>query len=320
MEMLEMYDRDRERAVAAFGRGLHIDSVYDDLTREGKRWIAADGKAHEERRKLVVATFVLEVVERLAPGESGGTINRLIVWARQFLIDQKVPSRLEITWHLALIGLLEYHPVGGDALGVEMEYVRDRYPADPAFNLPWGFLAVQNDLPRGIANLDLVDMKSRDHPWDTWNADYLTRAETYYQKALADPATSAEARVRIAEFRLRRGSPDGALDVLKPADGESHDPAIRYLSALLQGWAFEAKTDDENATRSFRKALAFIPNAYAAAVGLAAELTVAGSRDEAGDVMQEALLHPVADPWLSHLYPDYRRYPDLMAKLRTELK
>jgi tetratricopeptide (TPR) repeat protein len=159
-----------------------------------------------------------------------------------------------------------------------------------------------------------------DHQWDTWEIPFLEHAESLYSKALANPATAGEARVRIAELRLKANRPDEALAMLQEADRTSRDKETRYLSALQQGWAYTLKQDRPHAIEAFRKALAFLPEAPVASVALGAQLLLDGQRDEAGRVTDAALKSDVRDPWLYHRIPEYRMWPEWIGQLREQLK
>lgn len=366
VEMLDLYERRRELALTGFGTNLHVDSVYDELTREGKKWVAAKGPAEIDRRRLVLATFVLEIVERLAPDREqtmaeseiralargtaaprgGGSATaptnrssaaaadtewgvamRLVNWVRQQLVDQRTAPPLEIVWHQAFIGLIQYYAmkeggapntmVIGD-LKIELEYLRDRYPKEPQFLLAWAWGDYWDYRPD--ASMLWSEKMDVDHLWDTWDIPFLHSAEGYYAAALANASTAAEAKVRIAEMRLKRNDPDGALAILHDVDATSGDREIRYLSSLEQGWAYDMKGDVAKSIESFRRALAFLPDAQTASIALAGALMIGGQPDEASDLVDRALTEHVLDPWIFHRYPAFEHYPDLMNKLREELK
>jgi hypothetical protein len=366
VEMLDLYERRRDLALTGFGDNLHVDSVYSELTREAKKWIAAKGPNEAERRRMVLATFVLEVVARLAPdreqseaekdiraqargaatprgGGSGapptnrgsldatdtewGVAMRLVNFVRQLLVDQKTPPPLEIVWHQAFIGLIEYYAMKEGLapnrsvitdLQMEMEYVRGRYPKEPQFLLAWAWGDYWDYRPDG--SMLWSEKMDFDHIWDTWDIPFLHSAAGYYASALANPATAPEAKVRIAEMRLKRGDADGALSMLQDVDATSRDREIRYLSSLEQGWAYDMKGNGAKAIESFRKALAFLPDAQTASIALAGSLIIDGHADEASELIDRAMTAHALDPWIFHRYPEFEHYPDLMNRLREELK
>ena len=146
LDMLNLYEGDRALAVASFGDHLHLDSIWDEIKKKniGEHWIAANGKADENRRRLLLATFVIEVINLEDPDEwscnpaprrgpappaappfrlgapSGGaqpppsavgpcdTVKRMIEWVCSDLRDQRLPPPLERTWHMAVEALLEH--------------------------------------------------------------------------------------------------------------------------------------------------------------------------------------------------------------------
>jgi|SRR5579862_4518436 len=314
MEMVDLYERRRETALRALGDRLHVDSIFDDLTRQGAAWIDARGKSEAPRRALVMATFVLEVVDHAFPS---ATTAKLITWVRQQVLDRQKPSEIERLWHLALIAQLEVNQ-DADQMARELEYVRDRFPTEPEFELARGWLEYSQYQP-GESMLWQSKM-GVDHLWNSWEIPFLEHAEALYSKALADPAAGAEARVRIAELRLKRNHPDEALEILQDADRLSHDTDVRYLSALEEGWAYGLKNDRAHAITAFRRALAFLPAAPIASIALSGQLLIDGQRDEAMTVIDESLNSDVTDPWLYHRVPEYRHWPEWIAKLREVLQ
>jgi tetratricopeptide (TPR) repeat protein len=313
MEMLDLYERRREMALTAFGDRLHVDSVFDELTRDGRKWVDAKGRQEAPRRALVMATFALEVVDRALPSD---TTRRLIDWVRQQVLNTQKPSPIELLWHFALVAQLEVIQDTRE-MSRELEYVRDRFPTEPRFDLARGWLEYASYNPGSMLWTSKMGL---DHQWDTWEIPFLEHAESLYSKALANPATGGEARVRIAELRLKANRPDEALAMLQEADRTSRDKETRYLSALQQGWAYTLKQDRPHAIEAFRKALAFLPDAPVASVALGAQLLLDGQRDEAGRVTDAALKSDVRDPWLYHRIPEYRLWPEWIGQLREQLK
>jgi tetratricopeptide (TPR) repeat protein len=356
MEMLDLYERRRDLALTGLQDKLQIVSIYGELTGGAKKWISEKGPAEAPRRRLVLATFVLEVVQHMAPTRemspaestvralawagappkaapnstgapprtsldpltNWGVALRLLQFVRQELVNQKEPLPLETVWHQALIGLLEYYG-HTDGLYEELNYMRERYPHDTAFLLPHAWAEYYSYRPPPPSML-WADKVVKDHIWDTWDTGLFHFGEDYYADALANPPTAAEARVRIGEMRVKRNDADGALEILHEVDMMSHDKEVRYLSSLEQAWAYLLKDDKPHAMDSYRRALAFVPDAQAASVGLAGLLVIDGQPDEANDVMTRALTGDVLDPWMFHRYPAYMHFDELLERLRTELK
>ncbi len=327
MEMLDLYERHRDLAVAGFGDHIHLDSVWNELMRDGKTWIDADGKDHADRRRLVLVTFIVDVLDRLAPedGRENATMRpRLIDWACDQLAAHH-PLPAERDWRLAIIATLE-HRRSFLLVAQQLERASQRFPDEPRFLLVRAWLATERPSAPSSASPGppnpnpCLDALTDDHIWHTCDAPFFHDSKERFERAMQVPSIAAEARVQLAELHIKREHPDVAIELLRGADGMTDDPQIKYLCALLEGWAYMQKNDPARATTAFRRALAAIPNGQSAAVGLAANLLLDGNRDEPANLITRVLTNSVTDPWRTHWWPEYRRWPELMARLRGELQ
>ncbi len=344
-QMLQLYDRDRATAVANFGTNLHIDSVWDEIKANGQKWIKAGGPADAPRRRMLLATFLLEVIDRLAPrdlkfaakpverpGKGGGsfppdpTVRRLLEWICDDIRSQHETQPLERVWHLALIAEYE-HIVGKgilsdsylDALAEHMVHAEKRLPAEPRWVLIRAWLAAHEKPPLPLVGPCGVALKS-DHVWETCDAMFMDHSEEKYAKAMATPGVEAEARIEFAELHLKREHWDTVIQLTNEADGLTDDPELRYMSALLRGFAYNAKDDPRRAAASFQLALNAVPRAQTAAINLATALLLDGSPETVPTIVDSALSADVVDPWLFHRGGEYRHFPEYMATLRNGLK
>jgi hypothetical protein len=318
MDMLDLYEHDRRLAVASFGDHLHLDSVWDELKAGSHKWINAKGAKDADRRRLVLATFVLEVVN-LRASDDTGPAGRLIDWVCDELRTRRDPLPAERTWHMALIALLE-HWGAGSFLETHLLHAEQRFPDEPRWLLIRAWCENHHGLPPPPPPHPCWDRVHSDHIWETCDAAFFAHTEDKYEQAMAVPAIAAEARVEFAFLHLKRAHYDVVLQLLNGAGSQTNDKELRYISELLQAWAYTGKGDTKRATAAFQLAANAIPHAQTAAIGLASNLLILGSRDAGARLLDAALTSDVADPWLSHRGGEYRRWPQLIAQLREALK
>jgi cytochrome c-type biogenesis protein CcmH/NrfG len=138
---------------------------------------------------------------------------------------------------------------------------------------------------------------------------------------LAQDATRNEAAMRLGFFSWRAGHPDRALAYFARVT-RPDDPGQAHLVHLFSAWAHDAMKEPDRAIDSLRAALDDTPGAQTASLHLAVRLHAAGRGQDAKAVMDAmlALDPPVFDPWRNFGYGDLRRWPVLIAELRSTLR
>jgi tetratricopeptide (TPR) repeat protein len=322
-DVLTLYDVGEYDAVA---RGLRtsIDGDHDRtiklLTREAEAWIALNGPSEMPRRRMVAATFALEL--GLAGVDTQWEFSRQAVeWACGVLRRAGKPTEAERQWHLAALALLEatfqpssvilLRPEAG-SLAPHIRHVSDRFPGEPRLALA---RALPDEHEYWKQRIEIVNGVL------AVNESVASVAIPSLERAAQHPDTRAEARLRLGHLEYRRGNFAPALAHLAAAAEGDDDPTRTYLAHLFTGWVHEKAGRPDEAIASFRQALAAV-NGLAAARGLGVRLYEQDNRDEA-DALVKAALEPataVPDPWKVYAYGDFRRFPQLLARLRARLQ
>lgn len=139
-----------------------------------------------------------------------------------------------------------------------------------------------------------------------------------YDAAAADPSTRDEALVRKAMMLVRMSLYGDAVAALDQTGAIADDAMLRYWREVIRAKAFDAMGRFDNAITAYRAALAVVPEAQSARVGLMSTLVRTGQGGDAR-VIAEAIQSARADapdPWWSYTQADYRFFPDLMKRLR----
>jgi len=341
-----------DAVVAALGARIEFGQILKDLKSQGEEWIAAGGGADRGRRELAAATFALEAarvdewrewkwLQEPPPGVPKLPIlywmppPLLIEWGCERFRHDETPRPVERLWQLAalavagrsedtqfLIGFTEL--LGSSVLpaglplhirlirqdmlrrrGVEvfnpqdeighLNHVMDRFPQEPRFVLAQGIV------------------RERDFPDD---------ALKIYAALADDPAVGGEALARLAGLQLRQRRPADALVSADRADRLSRDPYVNYLARLFRGMTLQNLRRDVDAVAAYQSALAVRPATESASVHLAELLFRADNRAAAQSTMADVLAgeSSITDPFLTVAHGDDRFWPELIARLRREIR
>ena len=304
----------------AVARGLRAsiagdpDRVIPMLARDAEAWIKADGAAEVPRRRLVAATFALEL------GLSGidtqwEVTTQAIEWACTLLRRSGPPTELERQWQLAALALLEatFIPPSSAlpealALPAHIGHVNERFPKEPRLALA---RALDDEFEFWARHVALVPGGLTRH-----DDSLAAGAIGALTPAAAQPDTRAEARLRLGILEQHRGNHDLALTHLAAAAEGNDDPTRTYLAHLVSGWAYERTGRTTEAMAAYRRALATL-NGLSAALGLGILLYADDERDEADRIVTAALAAGIEDPWKKYGYGDFRRLTQLIARLRA---
>ena len=303
---LRKYDSVAKALVDANRGDLGI--VLDALKLEADRWVLADGADFVAHRRMVLATFALEVASAGLETQWERS-KQILEWTCARLRKEKTVDQNETTWFEAALALTE----GArdlDALRVHIAHMTSRVPNAPRLTLAQAFVA-ETEYWDDVM-MPSIPGASRVTP------DAAAKA---LERALAQPATRAEAHLRLGYFLSALNRPDEALVHLQQVD-PIDDPGQRYLAQLFAGWIHERRKDHPAAVAAFTAAVAAVPKAPVASTALALRLYSAGERSEAQRVMQDATgaSPPVVDPWRIYGYGDLRRFPYLLARLQGQLR
>jgi tetratricopeptide (TPR) repeat protein len=334
-----------DTAVSAAAAASDFDAILDALKRDGASWIDAAGLAAAPRRRMAAAAFALEVARaadhvdwkwvqavRLnmairADLQSPDFIYwkappLLIEWGCAVLRASGEATAAERLWHLAAISVAQrradYEFLIGSPWDVranpedEIEHLKhatDRFPDEARFVLAQA-IALE---------------------WRTWpprargprlRARPVAEARLALERLTGDGDIGAEAMVRLGALRLRSRDFDGAVDLFETAERRTRDRYLLYLARYFTGQARDQQKQVLAAERAYRAALAVIPRATSSTAALAALLARTGRRGEAGDLAEASLGAgpPPIDPWRTYAAADDRFWPQLVERLRAEVR
>jgi tetratricopeptide (TPR) repeat protein len=338
-ESLERYLKgDYEGAVGNPPRLLRFNA------QDAERWIAADGPAATESRRLAAALFALEYA-----AARQGVLPAMLNWARD-VMSQQPPRPAEALWLRAAIALSEgldrwVYLVEGVAQAGRggtppapptglVRFARTRYPDDPYFQMA-DAIGAEVTATRPLDRLSGPPPQSSTG-WDRIATDRLDagafrlvertaaleRAAGLLERLVSHPALGAEARLRLGYVRLRQGNTDAALAEFDRLPSLTKNSSLRYLGHLYTGWTLGSLGRVQEAVSAYRAALATAPRAQAATALLVGLLVKNDRLDDAEAAAEAFLVADVAaaDPWRSYYVGDFHEYPGLVRELRALLR
>jgi len=334
LALLDRYEGgEREAVVRELAQSSNINEIVQDLQRLGGPWTQARGDAQIHHRRLVAATFALEVATPYFWPEQ---VDPLIEWGCRLLRTDPKGDGGERLWFLTSLavftrarddGRLVTRAGPGGALGQmlppaprltdHVSHVAQYWPDEPRVRLAEGMLlAVSADTepPRDRAWVP-TDALSKDSQEGLRRAR-AARAIEVFSALLTVPAVRSEASVRMGYLQLTLNDPQAALRSFAAAY-DSDDAFIAYLARFLSGRALERLDKRDDAQGMYRAALRLVPHAQSASDALSANLFLAGKVEEAYAVAEDGLSEHggPADPWHEFGYGDRRFVPRLMSQL-----
>ena len=336
---------DFDGAVAEATAPDDIDAILDGLKRDGPAWIDAAGGGEAPRRRLAAATFALEVARaaehvdwkwvqevRLNMGRENKleapdllywkAPPQLIEWGCTQLRGGRPAQEIERVWQLAALAVAQRRSdyeflIGSpwDARGnpedeiTHLSHALERFPQEPRFVLA-----------RAIAI-----------EWRTWSTARrrprfggigLAEAIRAFEPLTRDDAIGAEASVRLGALQVRSRRFDAAADTLARVESATRDRYLLYLARYFTGQARDQQSRREDAERAFRGALEVIPGTTSATIALASLLARHDRRLEATELVEGSLgaNQATVDPWRTYAAADDRFWPELIGRLRGEIR
>lgn len=357
LHRLDLYSEGRyDEAVRDVTLIAHMEAIYDDLLTAGGPWVLAVDSDEQQRRRLVAASFALEIAAVQPPRDDPNwrmfelslVRERLAAWGAVALV-QRVPAAPTIhrppmtvpkqpkerLWYHAAAALLQngatyralVKPADDEnALrpAVVFPLLDDvalrRFPDDPTLILARaGALLSSSD-----ASVSLMGAR---RPSDRTGVAFFTdngrarQAESIYRRLLNDPVVGADANLRLGFIRLLRGDESEARRLLAEVDRRSTDFDAKYCARVLTAWAWQVEKRHAEALVSYRAALELAPNAHTAAVPVAFALQTEGRLEEAEALLHAALIATPRprDPLLTLDRWDGRTFPDRLRVLKEAL-
>ena len=325
-----------EAVVDDLGGDLDFGDLLNQLKRDGPGWIDAAGPEMRERRELVAVTFALEAARAdqwyqwkwiwkpppmTAPGGppyqpfpilDWRPAPLFVEWACERLRKDETPRPIERWWQLAALAVAQrsedvHFLVGDPNIGrggaeignlqdeiKHLDHVVARFPNEPRFMLAQGIARPQ-------------------WPEDAFKA---------FTAVLGDEDVGGEAAMRAGALEMRLRQPDEALQYFERAEDLTRDPYVIYLARFFTGQIRERERQIDAATTAYRGAVAAWPHAQSATMALASLLFDAGRRVEAQTLAGAMLAAepPVRDPWREFVHADNRFWPQLVGRLRAEIR
>lgn len=344
---LDRYSRGEFDAVVAELKSLkNVDGVLEELRLGGEAWVNAGPEAQRARRRLTAATFALEAARaaKYTPwkrvirldawvDEREGKTGKegadrvywnapplLVEWGCALLRQEAKAPAIERVWHLASVaaaqGAGDTEFLIGSPFAARMNvpdeithlwHAQDRFKSEPRLRLAMAVALEFQTWPgrHGVPHV-------RNHAAVAPKLAELVR----------DDAVGAEAAVRMGSLHVRTGRLKEALTILERVETMTRDRYLIYLARYFTGVALEKAGQPDDAEAAYSRALAVIPHAQSATLALAAMLARQDRRAQA-EALVEAHLSTrpqPADPWRSYAAGDARFWPELIARLRAEIR
>lgn len=303
-DSLERYAREPIETVRSATDSQSLSALNSALRRDGVTWMLAKGAGEANRRRLIAASFALDVAGAEFDSQARA-VAPLVEWGCE-QIRKRLPSDAERQWHIAAMALLEGL---GDLQAVEahLAHVTPRFPDEPRWRQ---------------ARTWLVDSRTLNvHPRQPVAAArvaFPAALAAQYQELTAVPELAADAWTRIGYLHFLAGAhADARAAFARAVASGSANADTRYLTHLFSAWIAERDRARDDAVRELRAALEAAPSGQTAAVWLAVTYQLAGLSADA-QVTAARGLSPmdVGDPWRSFYGGDMPRWPMLIAAVR----
>lgn len=303
--------------------------------RQALPWIAAD-PASVERRRLVVATFMLEFVRMKLESESRSrgwlSYRDLVEWSCVQLRSTQRPLPGERAWMRASVALAERGldkpwltglPVNIEAGSpVHLAHAEHRFPDDSRLRLARTVLDT-HEIDRDIsfrARAFILTPAAR--PSETRAREGTAEAVRSWERLIKVPDIRADAELHIAHLYLEAHEYDAAVDHAARAVELSRDARLIYVAQIVRGEALAALNRTPDAGRAYAQALEVIPGGQSATLALSGWLFLSGQRTQAFELTAAAFAaRPVDDdPWRLYYYGDFMYWPDLVRELHEAIR
>jgi tetratricopeptide (TPR) repeat protein len=136
-------------------------------------------------------------------------------------------------------------------------------------------------------------------------------------QAVARGEVAAEAYIHLGQNYVRLAQPTLAAAAFVRAEALATTPFETYLSRLFAGAVFEHRGRQTEAIAALRRALQAVPRAQSASMALAPMLLTLDAKEEAADVLKQAMTLPqVDDPLQYYILGDPTAVPRAFAGIR----
>lgn len=330
---LDRYARGEFEAVA---RDLQdftaFEALLEDLKLQAPKWIEAGGAEDWNRRRLAAATFALEAaragewrewkwIQNIpVPTLSWKPAPLLLEWGCALVREEPPPRPIERVWQLAALAVAQRSEDAQFLIGITA--LAEATPAPPRRH-PEDVVNTKDE----IGHLTHAMARFLDEPRfvlaQAIARERYTPSEsiTLYMQLADVPGIGGEARVRLGAMHLRRGRWSEALGHFERAERLTRDPWVLHLLWTFRGQALARTGKDREAIAAYRTARAIYPGGQTAALLLAEALFKVGERADSQSAAASILdTSGAVDPYLEMVHGDDRFWPQLVARLREELR
>jgi tetratricopeptide (TPR) repeat protein len=150
---------------------------------------------------------------------------------------------------------------------------------------------------------------------------WLWVAVDAYERLVERESIASEAYLHLGQTYVRLAQPREALIAFRRADETAATPYEAYLARTLAGAALERAGRHEDATVAFLGALEAYPRAQSATLALAPLLFQSGQREQAAELLENAVRVPVTiDPLQYYWVGDPEAPRRALQQVRQALK
>lgn len=289
--------------VEGLSRVPNRGAVVRELRESGTPW--PDQPMREAAFVLELADFALQSPRR----EDRADGVRILAAHRPLLRGPFGPELYERYWLWAATAVLE----GANQPEAALRMIDDglkTFPGEPRLILARAFVLDQRHA---------LDPLVRNRVVSAAALTYVNEVSAAYDAAMESPDTAAEARIRKSWLLHRAGRSDEALALLEAA-GTPQEPFLEYMRHLFRGRVLGSLGRAEEAATAFRAALAVVPNAQSARVGLMTSLQQQGQSAAALELAEQVQTagSDVVDPWWRYWQGDYRLRASVFTRLREQ--
>ncbi len=284
--------------------------------------VARDRLAVDVRAAAMLHTDVVDALWSADRKRALAHMDAARAWAD---VSEKVASPFRRRWYLAMgLLLVERGTLEGglEPAFTHLEHACEVFPDDAPILTATAWLEERSALAPAVWNArrDPQALGPR-----RAKGLYLHRAVDRLSAAIQIDPAALEPALRLGRLRMLLGDRTEARKLLEPVLAR-RDLADRdaYMARLFLARAAEDDGDSARATELYRDAVARIPSAASARLGLARLLHMSGKAGAAGEMLAPSLGRsggaPDEDPWFDYLVGHVRRGSRLREILRGEVQ
>jgi len=308
-EALDRYVSDPIATVRTITAEQSLSQVNSALRRDGAQWMLARGAGEANKRRLIAATFALDVAGANLETQPQD-VPPLVEWGCE-QVRKRLLSDAERQWHVAAMALLE--GVGNpQAVEAHLADAAARFPGEPRWRQARTWLIDAHTLnvhPR--------------QPLTAARSPFPAALAAQYEALTSVPELAGDAWVHIGFLHFLDGAHAPAREAFARAQAaEGVDADVHYLAHLFSAWMAERDKQPNAVISELTAALDAAPQGHTAAVWLAMKLQLAGRVDDAQMLGSRTLedRDDHMDPWRAFYGGDVRRWPELIVAARKAVQ